>query len=197
MKLGVVLMLGLIAVGDVAVRAQEDAAQAPPAAAALPADQQATKEQIAKLFEVMRIRKQMDMMLKMMPVMAKQAMQQQQQVMLNNLPADRQLTEEQRQALNKLTEGIIEKAMSAYPMDAMIADATTVYQRHISREDADAMIAFYGSPAGQHLLDAQPVIAHEYMPLAMERMKSVTAVLSDEAAKEIKDYLSTLPGAKN
>jgi hypothetical protein len=195
MKLGVMLMLGLMAGAGAAARAQEDATEAP-AAAALPEAQQATKEQIAKLFEVMRLKKQMDMMLKMMPVMAKQSVQQQQQIMLNKLPAGQQLTEEQRQALNKLTTGIIEKAVAAYPMDAMIADASTVYQRHISREDADAMIGFYSSPAGQHLLDAQPVIAHEYMPLAMERMKSVTATLTDEAAKEIKEYLSTLP-AKN
>ena len=43
-----------------------------PVASPTPADQQPTKEQLAKLFEAMRVRKQMQSMLKMMPAMVQQ-----------------------------------------------------------------------------------------------------------------------------
>jgi hypothetical protein len=196
MKLGVMLMLGLMTGAGVMARAQE-AEQTPAAATALPEDQQATKEQIAKLFEVMRLRKQMDMMIRMMPAMVKQTAQQQEKAMLQQLPAGSQMTAEQKDQLDKMMQRIIDKAIASYPMDGVIADATAVYQRHIRREDADAMIAFYSSPAGQHLLDAQPVIAKEYMPMVMARMQSVNEGMAAEVKKEMKDYLATLPAVKN
>ena len=196
MKLGLMLMLGLMAGAGTAISAQ-DAAPANTAAAApaLPEDQQATKEQVAKLFEVMRLRQQMDTMMKMLPAMAQQAAQQQQKATLDQLGG--KLTPEQQEQVNQMTTRIMNKAIASYPVEDLIGDATTVYQRHISREDADAMIAFYTSPAGQHLLDAQPVIMREYMPLVMDRMKGMTKTLADETAKEIKDYLATLPAATN
>ncbi len=59
----------------------------------------------------------------------------------------------------------IQKAMTIYSAEDMIEDMTAVYQRHLTGADVDAMIAFYSSPAGQHLLDAQPSIMKEYMPI--------------------------------
>jgi uncharacterized protein len=196
MRFGVVLAVGLMACAGAMARAQETE-QAPAAAAALPEDQQATKEQIAKLFEVMRLRQQMDTMMKMVPAMAQQTAQQQMKAMRDQMPAGSKLTAEQQEALDKMMQRIIEKAIASYPIDGVIADATTVYQRHIRREDADAMIAFYSSPAGQHLLDAQPVIAREYMPMVMARMQEVNKGLAAEVSKEVKDYIAALPAAKN
>jgi uncharacterized protein len=191
MKLATMLMLGLMTGAGAMVRAQESAQT--PAATALPEDQQATKEQVTKLFEVMRLRQQMDSMMKMIPAMAQQTAQQQQKAMLDQLGGSSKLTPEQQAKVNEMTTRILDKAIASYPTDGILADATAVYQRHISREDADAMIAFYSSPAGQHLLDAQPVIMHEYMPMVMERMKGMNKVLADDVAKELKDYFATLP----
>ena len=68
----------------------------------------------------------------------------------------RKPTPEQREGIENLMRKYVEKAMDLYPVDEMLTDMTGIYQRHLSRDDVDAMIAFYSSPAGQHLLDAQP-----------------------------------------
>jgi len=47
---------------------------------------------------------------------------------------------------------------------------TAPYQKYLTRSDVDGIIALYSSPAGQRLLDIQPVIMQEYLPLVMQRM---------------------------
>ena len=71
--------------------------------------------------------------------------------------------------MQKVMSKYVGKAMDLYPADEMLADMTAIYQRHLSKDDVDGLIAFYSSPAGQHLLDAQPVIAKEYMPMVMSQ----------------------------
>ncbi len=192
--LAVALGFGLMAGGCTALRAQ--AAEQAPAVTALPEDQQATKEQIAKLFEVMRLRQQMAAMQKMMPGLMQQSAKEQEETLLKNLPGGRKPTPEEREALDKLMGRIMTRAFDMYPADEMIADISAVYRRHINSQDADALIAFYGSPAGQHLLDAQPVIVQEYMPLVMAHMKERSAVFAEETAKEMQEILKTPPPAQ-
>ncbi len=85
----------------------------------------------------------------------------------------------------------MDKALSVYPVEEMIADSIAVYQRHVSRDDADALIAFYSSPVGQRLLDAQPAIMQEYMPMVMNRVQERTKVLTDEMAKEMQEMMKS------
>ncbi len=181
--LAVVLGLGLMAGGCTGLRAQA-AAQTPeqaPAVTALPEDQQATKEQMAKLFEVMRLRQQLAAMEKMMPgLMQKSAKEQGGDDAEQPCPGGRKPTPEEQAALDKLMDRIMTRSFEMYPADEMIADISSVYRRHINRQDADALIAFYGSSAGQHLLDAQPVIVQEYMPLVMAHMKERSAAFAEE-----------------
>ncbi len=82
------------------------------------------------------------------------------------------ITAEQRAAMEQISHKYLEKAMNIYSIDEMISDMTSIYQGYLSREDVDGMIAFYSSSAGQHLLDAQPKIAQEYMPLVMSECRS-------------------------
>jgi hypothetical protein len=73
----------------------------------------------------------------------------------------------------------------------MLEDMSGLYQRHLSGSDVDAFIAFYASPAGQHLLDAQPAIMQEYMPLVMSRMQQRSKALNDELMKEIDEIVKS------
>jgi len=139
-------------------------------AAAIPANQQATKEQLAKLFEAMRLRQQQ--------------IQMQFKEATSSLGGE-PLTPDQQAQLDSLMHKYLEKAVNVVSIDEMLADMTTVYERHVSRSDVDAYIAFYQSPAGQHLLDAQPVIMQEYMPLAMSRMKDRSKALTDQMIADI------------
>lgn len=156
------------------------------AATPIPAEDRATKEQLARLFEAMRLRDQMVSMRKIVPAMIETQMREQLRAMSEQLSPDSgKLTPSQRAALEKLLRKYIDKAVNVYSVDEMVADMTGLYQEHLTREDVDAMIAFYSSPAGQHLLDAQPKIAQEYMPLVMQRASERTKTLTAEMMKDV------------
>lgn len=152
---------------------------------AIAPEDQATKERLARLFDVMRIHDQMQSMRRIIPTMVETQVRQQMQAMSSQIAPGSKMTAEQRAQLDQLLHKYMEKAMNMYPVDEMIADMTALYQEHLTREDVDAMIAFYGSPAGQHLLDAQPKIAQEYMPLVMRRTAERTKTLTAEMMKDM------------
>ena len=160
---------------------------APAAAAstAIPADQQPTKEQLTKLFELMRIKQQISSMTKMMPAMMRQQMQAHVKEMQKNHPELAAMTEEQQQASMNVESKFMEKVVDLYTSDEMIADMEGIYQKHLTRSDVDGIIAFYSSPAGQHMLDMAPVIMQEYMPMMMQRTQERIKPLMDEMSKEL------------
>jgi hypothetical protein len=176
--------------------AQSPAARSAPAtqqpaadAAVVPPDQQATREQLTRLFEVMRLRKQFDSMTKMMPAIVQQQVHEQMEEMAAAVPGGKQLSPQQQDAFDKLTNKYLQKATTLYPADEMIGDAMTVYQHHMSRTDVEAYIAFYNSPPGQHLLDAQPVIMKEYMPMVTGKVQERTKMLYAEMAKDMQEFM--------
>lgn len=166
------------------------ATEAPAATSAIvPAEQQATREQLAKLFDVMRLRQQFDSMTRMMPAIVQQQVHEQMAQMAASIPGGKQLSPPQQAAFDKLTSKYMQKATSLYPTDEMVSDAMAVYQRHMSRTDVDAYIAFYSSTPGQHLLDAQPVIMKEYMPVVSDKVQARTRELYVEMAKDMEDFV--------
>ncbi len=154
-----------------------------------PVDQQPTKEQLAKLFDVMRIRAQMQSMRQIVPGMVSQQIQGAVKQTEADMPAGTKLTPEQREAMQKVMSKYVGKAMDLYPADEMMADMTTIYQQHLSKDDVDGLIAFYSSPAGQHLLDAQPVIAKEYMPMVMGKVTERSQAMTKEMMKEMAEIV--------
>ncbi len=164
-------------------------------AAVITSDQQPTKEQLNKLFEVMHLKDQMQSMMKMMPTLIQQQMKEQQKQFTSKLPGGA-LKPEQQEDISKVMNKYMEKALSAYSIDQMLDDMAAIYQRHLSREDVDAYIAFYGSPAGQHLLNLTPVMMQEYMPMAMKRMQESTKTLTDDMTKEMLECINPDKPAK-
>lgn len=116
--------------------------------------------------------------------------------MTANRPGGTKLTPEQQAALDKLEGGFFEKAMNLITVDEMLDDMAGIYQRHFTREDVDAYIAFYSTPAGQHLLQMTPIVMQEYMPLVMQRVQTRSKDLTAEFSKELADLLkSSAPAA--
>jgi hypothetical protein len=185
--LGIGLMLAPFASWSQAPPAEPSGAssQAQPVQNAIPPEDQPTKEQLLKLFEVMRIRDQMQSMRKIVPMMVQSQIQEQLKAMNSQMDPGSKLTADQRAAMDGLIRKYVEKAVNLYPVEEMIDDMTLLYQEHLTREDVDAMIVFYSSPAGQHLLDAQPKIAQEYMPLVMKRAAERTKTLTAEMMKDM------------
>jgi len=79
----------------------------------------------------------------------------------------------------KLFDDLKEKAVNIIPVDKMLSDEAGDYQEGLSREYADAAIAFYGSSAGQHMLAVKYKAVPKLTPLARqhtdEQMKDLTS----------------------
>ncbi len=159
--------------------------------AEIPADQQATREQLQKLFEVMRIRQQMQSLTQMMPTLVERQMRQQMQAMAAKETDGKGPTPEQQEAMAQVMKNYMEKAMNIYPVEQMLDDMSAVYQRHVSRADVDAFIAFYSSPAGQHLLDAQPAIMREFMPMVMQNVQERSKAMREEMVQAMEAIFKT------
>jgi uncharacterized protein len=153
--------------------------------AAIAPENQATTEQLAKLFDVMRIKQQMQSMRMMVPGMVQQQIQSAMKQTEAELPSSSKLTPETREKMQAIMNKYVGKAMDLYPTDEMLTDMTAIYQKHLSKDDVEGLIAFYSSPAGQHLLDAQPVIAQEYMPLVMGKVAQRSQAMTKEMMKEM------------
>jgi hypothetical protein len=166
------------------------AAAKPDAAPAIPVEDQASTEQVERLFQVMRVRQQTEMAIKQMSTMMQQQVAQGMKAGEAGLPDDKKSTAAQTEARQHLMDKFMDRAMHMYTVDEMLADMTPIYQRHISKEDVEAFIAFFSSSSGQHLLDQQPLIAREYMPVVMSRVQEKTKALTDEMKKEM-DELNT------
>ena len=63
----------------------------------------------------------------------------------------------------KALNDIVEEAFKDISMDDLIRDVVPVYQKHLSRSDVAALIAFYTSPVGQRLRREQPAMMRESM----------------------------------
>ena len=189
-RMAAVLGIGL-AIAPWAVQAQSDqmpetgAANAP-AVTAIPVEDQATKEELGRLFEVMRLREQLKSVMEMVPAMMRQQMQAQSKQMLARHPNGGSITPDQQAEIDKLTGKFMDKAANVFTYDDLIEDMATVYQHHLSRSDVEAFIAFYGSTPGQHLLNEQPAIMREYLPIVMKQTEQRTKALTEEMSKEMK-----------
>jgi len=164
----------------------------PAASPSIPPGQIPSKEQLAKLFEVMRLRDQMQGLMNTIPAMVKAQVQSQMGDIMAKLAPGAQLTDDQQAQLAALITKYVDKATNVYTIDTMISDMTTVYQHHLSKADVDAMIAFYASPAGQHLLNAQPAIMKEYTPIVMQRQRQATDQLTEEMQKDLQAFTKSI-----
>ncbi|HEV2136663.1 MAG TPA: DUF2059 domain-containing protein [Terracidiphilus sp.] len=185
------LVLAPFALAQLQPASSAPEAQQSDASTAVPPEQQATREQLAKLFELMRMRQQMNQLIGMMSSAMEQSIHQGMEQAMTQVPSAQQLTPEQQSKLDDILHRYMQKAMTVYTADEMIEDATAVYQRHLSRSDVDAYIAFYSSTPGQHFLDAQPVIMKEYMPIVMNKEQERSKALETEMMQEIADFVKS------
>lgn len=181
-----VLTIGLVlapctSVGQtsLAVSSKTSAQDEQNSAPAVSPENQATKAQLAKLFEAMRVREQAMRVSQGLQIRLRQQLQ----VAVGN--NNSKLPLEQRTAIKKLLNQYSAKAPNVYPIDEMLADMSTIYQRHLTREDIDATITFYSSRAGQNLLNAEPKIAREALPMIQQRSQDKGDALIAEMKKDL------------
>lgn len=139
-----------------------------PALAATPSD-----AQIDDLLVVMRARASVDAMLPQIESSQKQMMAQ--------MTAGQTLTSEEQASLDRITRKTNARISDALTWEKLAPIYRDIYRQAFSDEDVDAMIGFYGSPAGQHVLDRMP----QLMQQSMVAMQTLVLPLLQDMQRDI------------
>jgi uncharacterized protein len=136
----------------------------------------ASKADIERYLDAMHTR---DMMKSMMDLMKKQFHQMvHEQVQKDpNLPPDFEERED------KKNDSMFNESFTNEIIDVMVP----IYQKHFTKDEVDALIAFYATPTGQKYLKELPLITAESMQaasgIAQKMMAKATQRLQDEIAQ--------------
>ncbi len=136
-------------------------------------DAPATREDVMKLFDIMKIHDQMTLV---MESVAKQQRTMMHEGMRKRMP---QITDQELARLDQFTSEI----MKDLPIDGMLDDMVPVYQKHLSKGDVEAMSVFYSSPTGQKLMKEMPAMTAESMQAAGPRMQAMMDKMMDKIEK--------------
>jgi hypothetical protein len=146
-----------------------------------PADAPASKEDVEKYLQVMHSR---EMMTKIMDAMSKpmhDMIHEQYLKHKDTLPPDFEARE------NKSMDDMFK----SFPWDEMLEAMVPVYQKHFTKGDIDAFVAFYSTPTGQKLLRELPAITAEamqnMMPIIRKNVDTMSQRLQEEIAAMVKD----------
>jgi len=131
------------------------------AAVSLAQEAPASRDDILRLFDIMQIREQM--------IQAMQQAAQQMRAMNHDALKKRHpaITDADLAELDAMSE----QTMQDIPIDGMIEDVIPVYQKHLTRADVDAMIAFYSTPTGRKIMHEMPAMAAEGMQATYPRLQ--------------------------
>ena len=145
-------------------------------------DAPATKEDIQKYLDVMHSREMMAKMVDAMSAPMHKMLHEQFLKGKDKLPPDFE---------DRMTR-MFDDQMKSFPWDEMLESMVPVYQKHLTKGDVNALIAFYTTPTGQKLLRDMPAIMQEamqnMMPLMQKQMDAINARVQQEVAQMMKDY---------
>ncbi len=133
----------------------------------------ASKEDVMRLFDVMQSREQT------------------QQIMQQLLTQMQSLSREQAKKRNPdigdaefaRMEKESQDLIKHFPIDDMLNDMIPVYQKHFTKADIDALIAFYTSPAGQKFLHEMPAVTTETMQTVYPKLQAQIEAIMKRAEK--------------
>jgi hypothetical protein len=116
-----------------------------------------SREEVLKLFDLLQITKTMDAVLN---ATKQQSMEIADQMIHERMP---NITAEQKKQFTDMVEDVMRQSLGTQATQEMLAATIPVYQRHLTKGDLDAMVAFYSSPVGQKILHEQPAMVQESM----------------------------------
>jgi uncharacterized protein len=140
----------------------------------------ASKADIQRYLDAMHTRDLMKSMMEVMTVQMRRIVHEQTQKQ-RNLPADAE------ERLNKSTADMLK----AFPYDELIDVMIPVYQKHLTKSDVDALVAFYSGPTGQKMLTEMPAMAAESMQAASGVLQKVMA----DATQRVNDQIAQMQKA--
>jgi hypothetical protein len=135
----------------------EAAAQSRAAVEAKKAAAPPSREDVLKLFDLLQITRTMDAVIK---ATKQQSMDIAEQMIREKIP---DITPAQKKQFEEMIDDVMQTALGPAAMKEMLEATIPVYQKHLSKADLEAMIAFYSSPTGQKILQEQPAMVQESM----------------------------------
>jgi len=126
-------------------------------------DPPASREDVLKLFDVMQTRQQMVQIMKQVTLQMRTMSHEQ---LRKDNP---KISDEELARIDARSEQII----NSMPLADILDDMVAVYQKHLTKGDVDAMIAFYSSPTGQKILREMPAMTAEGMQASQPRMRKI------------------------
>jgi uncharacterized protein len=140
-------------------------------------DAPATRADVLKLFDTMKIHQQMRLVM--------DSVMKQQRAMIHEAlkKSDPQITEQELARLDQFTTDSVKDM----PVDDLLNDMIPVYQKHLSRSDVDAMNVFYSSPTGQKLLQEMPAMTAESMQAASPHMQAMMEKVMNRAEQALRE----------
>jgi hypothetical protein len=140
-------------------------------------DAPATREDILKLFDTMKIHQQMRLVM--------DSVVKQQRAMIHDALKKREplITEQDMARIDQFAADTVKDM----PIEDLLNDMIPVYQKHLSRSDVDAMNTFYSSPTGQKLLHEMPAMTAESMQAAGPHMQAMMEKVMDRAEQAARE----------
>lgn len=146
-----------------------------------PADAPASKEDVLRYLDAVHAREMTRQMFDAMAKPMHQLVHEQYLKDKDRLPPDFEA---------QVTKSI-DDMMKQMPLDEMIDAMIPAYQKHFTKGDMDALVAFYTTPAGQKILKELPAVTadamQEMMPIMRKTMDSMTAHIQDQVAQMLKN----------
>jgi hypothetical protein len=149
-------------------------------------DAPSSRDDIMKLFAVMKVHDQTRLVMESVAT--------QQRAMMHDGLRRRypQITDAEIARLDQATLDI----MRDVSVDDMLNDMIPIYQKHLSKKDVDAMGAFYASETGQKLLREMPAMTAESMRATAPRMQAIMEKVMnriEQMAREDREKNSAAP----
>ncbi len=147
------------------------------------ADAPATKEDVERYFQAVHSH---DMMLKMMEAMSKpmhETTREQCERDKDKLPPDCEAR------INKMLDSM----MKEMPYDEMMQAMVPAFQKHFTKGEMDALIAFYSAPTGQKVLQELPAVMAEGMQAMQPIMRKSIDRMTERAQRQVAEMMKDSP----
>jgi hypothetical protein len=151
----------------------------------IPEGQRASREQIDKLFEALRLRDQLNKTMEMTSVAVKAGIQQAMEEQKQKSGSGKELTPEQQKLFENVLSEYTKKLAAIIYSDDVINPIKSAYQRYLTASDVEGIIAFYQTSAGEHLLERQTKIGLEAAPQMLAALQGKLQPLMEEMQKNI------------
>lgn len=147
-----------------------------------------SREQVLKLFDVMQITQSVDTMIS---ASKQQSMDMADQMINERMP---NITEEQRKEFHAKVGDVMRDALGPEALKEMLAATVPVYQKHLTKGDLDAMMAFYSSPVGQKILHEQPAMVKESMEASANIQQRIARIMYQKIDERVEEMVEQSKG---